>query len=268
MTGAGAARALNALLTIDMAWRGACLPAGDAGASAAPVTDIPMEQALAAGERWRMKRIIGSVLAMLPVLAGCAGRDRPVAMVASVAPVALKAPSGWRAMIRPEDLGRIETLPATWAAARAGIGRRGATALREEGDLLRADAGLAHPALPPGSYQCRSVMLARGVLQRGKPFFCYVGGEPGERVSFTKQTGTALPGGWLYPDDGRYVFLGARQRRAGDVSLGYGIDRSRDLIGVAERIGAFRWRLVLPGATLEVYELTPVAPDQQGAGAG
>jgi hypothetical protein len=226
-----------------------------------------MKQAHAAGERWRMKRIIGSVLAMLPVLTGCAGRDRP-ATTAAAAPVAVVAPTGWRAMIRPEDMARIETLPARWATARTAVGRRGAVALREEGDLLRADAGLAHPALPPGSYRCRSVTLAPGAVQRGKPFFCFVGGETGERVSFTKQTGTALPGGWLYPDAERYVFLGARQRRAGDVSLGYGVDRTRDLIGVVERIGAFRWRLVLTGATLEVYELMPVAPDKQGAGAG
>jgi hypothetical protein len=141
-------------------------------------------------------------------------------------------------------------------------------ALREEGDLLRADAGLAHPALPPGSYHCRSVVLRRDAVERGKPFFCFVGSETGERVSFTKQTGTALPGGWLYPEADRYVFLGARQRRAGDVSLAYGGDRTRDLIGVVERIGAFRWRLALSGTAMEVYELTPVAPDKQGAGAG
>ncbi|GAA3717268.1 hypothetical protein GCM10022268_27050 [Sphingomonas cynarae] len=218
-----------------------------------------------------MKRIIGLALLTVPVLAGCAARDRPAAMggtaVAEAATVEMKPVSGWRAMIRPDDAMRIDTLPARWAAARAGVGRRGAAALRGEGDLLRADAGLAHPALPPGSYRCRSVTLARGLVQAGKPFFCYVGGETGERVSFTKQTGTALPGGWLYPERDRYIFLGARQRRAGDVSLGYGVDATRDLIGVMERIGAFRWRLVLAGNMMEVYELTPVAPDQQGAGA-
>ncbi len=212
-----------------------------------------------------MRRIIGLALATVPVLAGCAARDRPAA-VAGAAVVETTPLSGWRAMIRPDDAIRIDALPARWATARAGVGRRGAAALRSEGDLLRADAGLAHPALPPGSYRCRSVTLARGTVQSGKPFFCYVGGETGERVSFTKQTGTALPGGWLYPEQDRYVFLGARQRRAGDVSLGYGVDRIRDLIGVVERIGAFRWRLVLTGETMEVYELTPVAPDSQGAG--
>ncbi len=225
-----------------------------------------MKTAGPAGERYRMKRIIGLALVTVPVLAGCAARDRPAAVAGAAVVETTPPPSGWRAIIRPDDAMRIDTLPARWTAARAGVGRRGTTALRGEGDLLRADAGLAHPALPPGSYRCRSVTLARGTVQSGKPFFCYVGGETGERVSFTKQTGTALPGGWLYPEQQRYVFLGARQRRAGDASLGYGVDPARDLIGVVERIGAFRWRLVLPGATMEVYELTPVAPDQQGAG--
>ena len=240
-----------------------CLLAGYAGASAAPVTGIPMHQ-YPTGKGPRTRPILGLMLATMPVLAGCAHQRSPVA----VNEVAAPAPSGWRATIRPDDAARIDALPTQWAAARTAVGPRGAAALRREGDLLRADAGLSHPALPPGSYRCRSVILTRGAVQRGKPFFCYVGGEAGERVSFTKQTGTALPGGWLYPDHDRYVFLGARQQRAGDVSVGYGTDRSRDLIGVVERIGAFRWRLVLPDAAMEIYELTPVAPDLQGAGAG
>ena len=100
------------------------------------------------------------------------------------------------------------------------------------------------------------------------PFFCYIRGESDNLLSFAKQTGTELPGGWLYPDDEkRYVFLGARQRRPGDTSLAYGAERVRDVVGVAERIGSFRWRLEIRGPSrdgLDVYELTPV-PGRESA---
>ena len=97
-------------------------------------------------------------------------------------------------------------------------------------------------------------------------YFCYVHAED-KGLSFAKQTGSDLPSGYLYADgDKRYVFLGARQRRPGDVSLGYGVDAGRDVVGVVERVGAFRWRLVVPrdgGDALDVYELTPVPADRQ-----
>src|SRR3546814_14937312 len=66
-------------------------------------------------------------------------------------------------------------------------------------------------------------------------------------LSFTKQSGSDLPAGYLYADgERRYVFLGARQDAPGDVSLGYGVDPERDVAGVVERVGPFRWRLVAP----------------------
>ena len=48
-----------------------------------------------------------------------------------------------------------------------------------------------------------------------------------------------------------------------DEVLAYGDDRKRDMAGILERIGPFKWRLVIPwpqdGAKLQVFELTPVA---------
>ena len=45
--------------------------------------------------------------------------------------------------------------------------------------------------------------------------------------------------------------------------LAYGDDPRRNMAGVLERVGPFRWRLVIPwplnGAKIEVFELTPVA---------
>ena len=203
-------------------------------------------------------------LALATTLGACAGHrgDR-----AQLTPTVAMAPEpAWRTTIADADAQRIEALPAGWAAAWAQAGRRGSRSLKAEGALLKPDAALGHPALPPGSYKCRSITMNKAGVRKSPPFFCYVGGEDGDRVSFTKQTGSALPGGWLYPDDTHgYVFLGARQKRAGDTALGYGEDQARNLVGVVERVGAFRWRLVLPGSEFQVYELTPVPVEQQGA---
>ncbi|MFS0771607.1 DUF4893 domain-containing protein [Sphingomonas sp. 1P08PE] len=210
------------------------------------------------------RTIIILSLSLAATLAGCAGHRREPLRAAPT--VTLAPEPAWRRTIGMADAQRIEALPAGWAAAWAQAGRRGTRSLKAEGDLLKPDAALNHPALPPGSYKCRSITMNRAGVRKSPPFFCYVGSESGERVSFTKQTGTALPGGWLYPDeDQRYVFLGARQKRAGDTSLGYGEDQARDLVGVVERVGPFRWRLVLPGSEFQVYELTPVPVEQQGA---
>lgn len=205
-----------------------------------------------------MTRII--VVGLMLALAGCA-TDRTPAPTVAVGP----PPPAWRNAIVADDVDRIERLPGAWATARQRLGRRAVAAVNTEGDLLRADAALAHPALPPGSYKCRLVTMGRMAVRKAGSFFCYIGDEVGERISFTKQTGPTLLGGWLYPDGDRYVFMGTRQQRPGDASLGYGTDRARDRVGVVERIGPFRWRLAMPGEAFEVYELTPVPVEQQGA---
>lgn len=191
----------------------------------------------------------------------------------SVVSVEQVAEPGWRGTISAEDKARLEALPSTWAAVRGQAERRSKNLWAGQAELVAADAALDHPALPPGSYNCRLVSLgqktARGAAVRTfNPFFCYVRGEGADGLSFTKQTGTDLPGGWLHADgDRRYVFLGAKQRKPGDNSLGYGIEGDRDLAGVVERIAPFRWRLVVPWRNgkpgLDVYELTPVPADLQ-----
>lgn len=180
---------------------------------------------------------------------------------------------GWRGTMSVADVARLEALPSTWAAVRGQAERRSKNLWAAQAELLTADGALDHPALPPGSYNCRLVSLgqktARGAAVRTfNPFFCYVRGEGADGLSFTKQTGTDLPGGWLHADgDRRYVFLGAKQRKPGDNSLGYGIEDDRDLAGVVERIAPFRWRLVVPWRNgkpgLDVYELTPVPAELQ-----
>lgn len=202
-------------------------------------------------------------------LAACAS-TKPAIQFASVEQV---VEPGWRSTMSAEDVARLEALPRTWEAVRGQAELRSKRLWAAHADLVAADAALDHPALPPGSYNCRLISLgqktARGAAVRAfNPFFCYVRGEGEAGLSFTKQTGTDLPGGWLHADgDRRYVFLGAKQRKPGDNSLGYGSDAERDLAGVVERVGPFRWRLVVPWRNgkpgLDVYELTPVPADLQ-----
>jgi hypothetical protein len=64
------------------------------------------------------------------------------------------------------------------------------------------------------------------------------------------------------------VFLGSLALGGEDQPLAYGDNPKRDMAGVLERIGPFRWRLVIPWpqstSKLDVFELTPVALQPQG----
>jgi hypothetical protein len=82
-------------------------------------------------------------------------------------------------------------------------------------------------------------------------------------LSFVKLTGSQRPIGHFLPSGGqqRMVFLGTLQLGDERRSLEYGQDRERDMAGLIERIGAQRWRLVLPypsfESTIDVLELVP-----------
>ena len=203
-----------------------------------------------------MKRLLLAI-ALGGALSGCAAtqpRPRPMGIVE-------KPVSAWRDTIKLPDTAKVDAMPAHWAAARARAGKTAARAIAAQGVLLDGSA-LDHPAPSPGPYRCRLVRLGAGGVRSFPAATCFVGGDPGDMLSFTKATGSDAPGGWLYPDEvtTRYVFLGARQLRPGTASLAYGKDATRNLAGVVERIGTFRWRLVIPGAadTLDVYDLTPL----------
>ena len=206
-------------------------------------------------------------------LAGCATTQghRPSATVEILADPG----KAWKERIDQADAARLDALPALWASARAAAKPRFAAALTREGPLLDPARALHYPALPPGAYHCRAVKL--GPAQRtGAPrqpafrtlpsAFCHVGGED-EAQSFTIQTGTERPSGWLYPDgDTRYVFLGAFPRSKAGAPV-YGAVPGSNALGVVERVAQFRWRLTLVpadrSAPLTAYELTPVPAEQQ-----
>jgi len=214
-----------------------------------------------------MRRLILTAAALVAA-GGCTATPRPEASVAIETPSPTE--QAWRATIAPADAALLDNLPAVWSTVLGAAKRRSGAAIAAEGALLDADAALDHPELSPGSYRCRVVRIGKSAGRRRfvsfPPRFCYVRGEA-TGLSFAKQTGSDLPSGYLYADGKRrYVFLGARQDAPGDVSRAYGADADRDVAGVVERVGAFRWRLVAPrdgGDAIDIYELTPVPADQQ-----
>ena len=213
------------------------------------------------------------VLAGLLVLSAC--RTTPTAEIEAPPPpppeelAVVPVGENWQAVIRAEDRDRLTRLDSAWETALAAARARGLSGrMAAEGELLEPGAGLPRSALPPGSYRCRVLRLAtvrgRGALTAYPPYFCHVGVE-GSLLSFTKQTGSERPGGYIWNDsDERQIFLGAMARGNDDVPPPYGDEEARDMAGIVERIGPFHYRIVLPwpasGATLDVIELVPSLP--------
>lgn len=213
-----------------------------------------------------MLRVSLTLAAVAAALAGCAARPRPVAIVETPPP----APAGWQALATPVDQLRLTGLPGLWTRALAGVPARLRSQLKAEGPLIEPAAALELPTPPPGSYRCRLIRLGgKAGFRSYAPDFCYIEGDA-TKLSFTKQTGSLLPGGWLHPDGAtRLVFLGALPLPGERTVPLYGKHPEQDVAGVIERVAAFRWRLVLTraggGAVMDVYELVPVPPAVPGA---
>lgn len=204
-------------------------------------------------------------------LAGCAELTRPPVDTPR-ATVSVEPPSkadAWMRIATEEDQSRIDRLGLAWQSALDDARRRHSADIRREGSLLEARGALTRPAPTPGSYNCRMIKLgrttARGpVFERFRPFFCYVEAD-GHLLTIVKQTGSQRPAGRLWEDDreDRLIFLGSLALGNEDQPLAYGEDRQRDMAGILERIGPFRWRLVIPWprgtSKLDIFELTPVA---------
>ncbi|WP_243395543.1 DUF4893 domain-containing protein [Sphingomonas oleivorans] len=175
--------------------------------------------------------------------------------------------SGWRAVATEADRARLRNWRTAWMdalakARNAGAGMR----IVAQGALLAPDAALVDPAPPPGDYRCRVIKL--GAQSAGLPdyiaypyFACRIAGADGER-SLRKLDGSQRPAGLIYPDsDRRMIFLGTMVLGDEKRGLAYGRDADRDMVGLVERVGPRRWRLVLPyprwESTLDVIELLP-----------
>jgi hypothetical protein len=179
----------------------------------------------------------------------------------------------WKAVATAADQDRISRLGLAWQEALADARKSDPAEVNHDGKLLLPRSGLPHPAPTPGSYNCRLIRLGKAAARAKayesfKPFFCYVQVED-DQLTIVKQTGSQRPAGRLWEDDdpNRMIFLGSLALGNEDLPLAYGDDAKRNMAGVLERIGAFRWRLVIPwpqsDSKLDVFELTPVDFDQQ-----
>jgi hypothetical protein len=179
----------------------------------------------------------------------------------------------WKAVATAEDEDRIARLGLAWQEALGDAQRTNSADIRREGKLLLPRSGLPRPDPTPGSYNCRLIKLGKAApsgkpYETFKPFYCYVEVED-ELLTIVKQTGSQRPAGRLWQDDDptHLVFLGSLALGNEDQPLAYGDDPKRNMAGVFERIGPFRWRLVIPWpqstSKLDVFELTPVDFTQQ-----
>ena len=175
----------------------------------------------------------------------------------------------WREVVSTEDASRLGRLAQAWRLARAEAEDKGFAARVEAlGPLVDPNAGLADRLQPaPGDYRCRTVKLGSsgsgGLAYLEYPWFrCTVELTPGGDLALTKTTGSQRSRGLLYPDsDRRLVFVGAQALGADEAGWPtYGQMPERDQVGVFERVGPQRWRLVIPWprveAKLEILELT------------
>ena len=224
-----------------------------------------------------MRRLAARAAALtaLMLLASCETAPKPPAGTRAIVEVAPPAKSeAWKKLATPADQQRLSRLDSAWQQALTEAGKSNGGDIRKEGVLLKPTVALPRPAPTPGSYNCRLIKLGKATpktrpYESFKPFFCYVEVE-GDLLTIVKQTGSQRPAGRLWEDDDadRLIFLGTLALGNEDQPLAYGDDPKRDMAGVLQRIGPFRWRLVIPwpqsSSKLDVFELTPVAEQPQG----
>ena len=216
----------------------------------------------------------GGALLALALLGGCQTKPNlPAGVHPSVEVGPPLKSEAWKAVATAADQDRLARLGLAWQEGLAEAKKINGGEVGREGKLLLPRTALPRPAPTPGSYNCRMIALGKATakgkaFESFKPFFCYVEVE-GDQLTIVKQTGSQRPSGRLWEDDdpNRMIFLGSLALADDEQPLAYGDDAKRNMAGVLERIGAFRWRLVIPwpqsDAKLEVFELTPVDFAQQ-----
>ena len=218
--------------------------------------------------------IMTAVAAAAAIVAGCETRPKPPPGIRPSVEVGAPLRSeAWKSVATAADEDRLARLGLAWQQALDDAKKSNTADVRREGKLLLPRSALPRPDPTPGSYNCRLIKLGQATprskpYETFKPFFCYVEVED-DLLTIVKQTGSQRPAGRLWQDDDatRLVFLGSLALGDETVPVAYGDDPKRDMAGVLERIGPFRWRLVIPWpqstSKLDVFELTPVDFTQQ-----
>jgi hypothetical protein len=211
--------------------------------------------------------LLAAALATQPCTAQAEAAPAPP--LARDAPAAcLPGRPNWRRIATEADRRRLRDWRDAWVEALAQARGEGHdAAIAALGPLLDPDLAVDDPTLPPGDYLCRTVKL--GSREPGlvpsfsaePPARCRIGAIDA-RMTFARLDGEQRPIGRLYPDnDLRLVFLGTLQLTDEARAYQYGVDPDRDMVGLVQRIGERRWRLVVPRpaheSLLDVIELTP-----------
>lgn len=205
----------------------------------------------------RASLLAGIAAAAIVSLAGADAQTRPA-----------KVPKGgWRAMATQSDRERLRSWRDAWIAALARAKKANPAEVAAQGELFDYDRALSGAVPPDGRYRCRIFKLgAQGTAMA--EFMSYNDGDCvietiDGQARFTKLAGVQRPAGIIFGgDDARAIFLGATMMGAETRPMTHGRDAKRDVTGYVERVGAKRWRLVLPypkfESMLDVIELVPI----------
>ncbi|QJU59672.1 DUF4893 domain-containing protein [Sphingomonas sp. AP4-R1] len=175
------------------------------------------------------------------------------------------APDAWRTIITLPDRSRLRNWRDAWILGLDQARAEGdAAEVAREGSLLDPDAGLENAAIPDGDYACRMIKLGRKGAT-GQAYMAYPAGTcriAADRLR--KLDGPQRPDGHFWPFDAtRMVFLGSMALADEPRALDYGRDADRNMVGLIERIGPQKWRLILPQPRWEsqadIVELVPKA---------
>ncbi|MES2835306.1 MAG: DUF4893 domain-containing protein [Pseudomonadota bacterium] len=209
--------------------------------------------------------LIAALLAGV-ALAACASAPPPPPPPGETGP----ALRDWRGIVTSIDRDRYSRREAAWDLALQQARRQtGSGDLNSLGDLIDPDAAMRGVAPPPGAYRCRTVKLGSQGGEEGLGyvvygwFACRIEQTP-NGLKFAKETGSQRPSGLLFPEDDRHmVMLGSMALASEPPANSYGRLPDRDLVAVLERIGARRWRLVIPWpqneSNLDLIELIPAS---------
>ena len=199
-------------------------------------------------------------IALLLLVTGLAACRTPAPPGTAGATVTVEDQDEWRGVALSNHAGVAEETPPLFRRLVVGSGARSRRRGGGDRDLLDPDLVLPRATPAPGGYRCRLVRLGATPAReraRAREAFCFVGVE-GNRLSLTVETPARRLGGFLWETRGgqRLVFLGAEFAPRERTAPAYGDPSST--AGIFERIGDFRYRLIVRGAvpeTLDIWEL-------------
>jgi hypothetical protein len=203
-------------------------------------------------------------LALTVLLFACAG----CAMARPTTEIVETPSNDWRVIATDSDRARLRDWRNAFVSALAAARASGhAAEIAREGALLDPDAAIGGP-IPDGSYRCRVVKIgakSAGMLDYvSYPAFTCRIQQRGRLQDFAKLGGSQRQAGIIFPNDElREVFLGTLMLADETRAMQYGVDEDRDVAGFVERVGANRWRLVMPKphfeSIMDVMELVPAS---------